>query len=352
MRRSVLFAVVVGLLVASSLQQAALGTINDKFRRAAPAAFGALGNYVTGLRAYGFHEEATFERSQIDQYLAVRKTFTLSSGVGRLLRFRRAFRPAVRVVARPAARHFIVRRPAVVHRPIVRHAPVFGRLFAHRVVRRHVVAAPVDPFGGAAVTFQPWHGITALKFGTSYSNIALDSALHFPGTSWVKATGIVAVRNGNTISAKVAYGWAAGSGKQLTTQTKVRKCKKRWFRKKCWDEWITIPRGVDANELRTVSDGMNHILFNKIADVAGGRLLRMRYKPFGPNKVVPEINKHTLTGVKGNNLLDAIQALSGKRLRDHKNAILSGHKISFEGHTVQAVPENKSDYFTLFVEAN
>ena len=349
-------------MVATSLQQVALGTINDKFRRAAPPAFGALGNFVTGLRAYGFHEEATFERSQIDQYLAVRKTFTMSSGAGRLLRFRRGgpvaravFRPAVRHVAvhRPAARHFAVHRRAIVHRPIVRHSPVFARLFAHRVVHRHVVAAPVDPFGGAAATFQPWNGITALKFGTSYSNIALDSALHFPGTSWVKATGIVAVRNANTITAKVAYGWAVGSGRQLTTQTKVRKCKKRLFRKKCWDEWITIPRGVDANELQSVSNGMNHILFNKIADVAGGRLLRMRYKPFGPNNSKnPDINKHVLTGVKGNDLLAAIHALSGKRLRAHEHKIISGRKVTFEGHTVQAVPENKSDYFTLFVEAN
>ena|SRR3990167_760972 len=356
MRRSVLFAVLAAVLVSATLQQSPLGTISDKFRRTAPPAYGALGEYVTGLRTFAFVQEASFPRSQIDQYLHTSRTFSIGQGTGRLLRFRRTFRRASPArVFRP-----VVRRVHVVHRPVVRHVRV-----AHRPVlrfpivvrgrfvpqRRVVVAAPVCPFGGASIAFKPWNGIAALKFGTSYSNVALDSALHFPGTTWVKASGIVAVRQGDTIHTKVGFGWTVGSGRQLHTKTKVRKCKRRFFRKKCWDEWITIPRGVNANELHSVSDGMNHLLFNKIADVAGGRLLRMRYRPNRHNQQPEfEANKHVVTGVHKKHIIPALEAMNGKKINFRLQDLLSGKELSFDGKSVQATQENGSNSFTLVVK--
>ena|SRR3990167_1814338 len=127
--------------------------------------------------------------------------------------------------------------------------------------------------GGCAgsVTVHPWKGVEALKFGSSYSQLFFDKTLNFPGATWVRATGIVGIRQGTTITTKVAYGWAAGNGHQLQTTTTVRKCKKKLFRKKCWDEKINIPRGVSPQEAQAVSDGMYHLMFNKVADVAGHR---------------------------------------------------------------------------------
>ena len=127
--------------------------------------------------------------------------------------------------------------------------------------------------GGCAgsVTVHPWRGIEALKFGKSYSQLFFDKNVHFPGGSWVRVTGVVGVRNGDTVTTKVGYGWAAGNGLQLKTTTKVRKCKKKLFRKKCWDETIWIDRGVNPSEAEAVTNGLYHAAYNKIADVAGNR---------------------------------------------------------------------------------
>jgi hypothetical protein len=352
MRRSVLFGLFCSLLIGVSIQQQALGSLNDRFRRAAPPAFAGLGNYVVGLKAFGFYEEVSFPRTQVDEYLHATKTFSLGLGTSRLLRFRgfRGFRSAPRIhraVFRAPAR-FAARISA----PIVRAPIGFGGRFIaiHRAPAR-TVAAPC-PASGASISFKPWHGIAALKFGNSYSHIAMDSAIHFPGSTWVKASGVVAVRQGDKIHTKVGYGWVVGSGKQLTTATRVRKCRRRWFRTRCWDEWITIPRGVNANELHSVSDGMNHLLFNKIADVAGGRLLRMKTHPASDQKLIPEPNKKILTGVERKNIMAALEAVSGKEFKMIAAQILSGQETTFDGHTIQAVKEIGSSLFTLFVQTH
>jgi hypothetical protein len=352
MRRSVLFGLFCAILISVSTQQQTLGSISDKFRRAAPAAFAGLGGFVTGLKAFGFYEEASFSRAQIETYLHATKTYSMELGTSRLLRFR-GFRGPSRI-SRPVFRA-PVGLTARFHAPVVR-APVgfAGRFVAlHRAPARPAqVAAAPSAFGGASISFKPWHGIAALKFGTSYSHIAMDSAIHFPGTTWVKASGIVAVRQGDTIHTKVGYGWVAGSGKQLTTATKVRRCRRRWFRTRCWDDWITIPRGVNANELHSVSDGMNHLLFNKIADVSGCRLLRSSEKPSSDNGQTPMPNKKMLSGVERHNILAALEVVGGKKINQIPAELLSGQEIAFDGHIVQAVHEKDSELFTLFVQSH
>ena|SRR3990167_1165117 len=122
-----------------------------------------------------------------------------------------------------------------------------------------------------SISIAPFHGIEALAFSKDLSEIYLQKKLTFPGSTWVSTTGIIAKRQGDTIFAKVGYGWAAGVGKQLQQTVVVKKCKKNVGKTRCWDENVTVPRGVLENEAHSISDGMYFLLYNKIADVAGDK---------------------------------------------------------------------------------
>jgi hypothetical protein len=310
MRKSFLLLLLSFLLIVGTNQQSPLGNMSEKFRRAAPSAFPGLGSYVLGPRSFGYYEEASFERDDINAFTEKSRTFSISQGTARLLR------------GWMGSRFLRHRRPAV----------------------------PVDPFGGASISFKPWHGIAALKFGNSYSHISLDSHMRFPGVTWVKASGIVAIRQNSTIHTKVGYGWVAGLGKQFFTSTTVRKCRRTLFWSRCWTESIAIPRGVNANELHSVSDGMNHLLFNKIADVSGARLLRLTSTSLANQKGelnLPFIpNRQILTGVSGSKILGAISAIIGKKTKFSPLKLISGKSVRLDAMIITATKEI-GETFTL-----
>src|SRR3990167_2270887 len=87
-----------------------------------------------------------------------------------------------------------------------------------------------------SIPLRPFKGIEAMAYSKDFIEIFTGKDLHFPGNTWVSATGIVAKRQGDSITAKVGYGWAAGNGKQLEKTVTVQKCKTTFGRKKCWDE--------------------------------------------------------------------------------------------------------------------
>ena len=56
---------------------------------------------------------------------------------------------------------------------------------------------------------------------------------------------------------------------QLITQyitVSLRKCKRRWFRKKCWNENVKKPRGMKANELDIVKKALEHKFYLILED--------------------------------------------------------------------------------------
>ena len=56
---------------------------------------------------------------------------------------------------------------------------------------------------------------------------------------------------------------------QLITQyitVSLRKCKRRWFRKKCWYDYVKKPRGMKANELDIVKKALEHKFYLILED--------------------------------------------------------------------------------------
>src|SRR3990167_7215284 len=117
-----------------------------------------------------------------------------------------------------------------------------------------------------SITLRPFRGGEAMAYSHDFTEIYLDKKIELPGNTWVSANGIIAKRQGETVTVKVGYGWVAGNGKQQEKSVVVQKCKKTVGRTKCWDEIVKVPKGVEPKEAEAIAYGMYHSLFNRVAN--------------------------------------------------------------------------------------
>ena len=183
-----------------------------------------------------------------------------------------------------------------------------------------------------------------------------------PGPCVSKIVAGIGKRNGQTISYRSAYGAAIGQGVQLYNVQSVRKCKRRFFSKKCWNENISVPRGVQPHELDAVRNGLDNRIFSAVAQAAqSGRLLRMIRKdkrdPFnGRRQSFNQMNqqRQVLKGVNKSVTIEAIHSMVGQRVAIDKERLFAGKTVRVECprtgiHRVRAIATSESEY-TITVE--
>ena len=182
--------------------------------------------------------------------------------------------------------------------------------------------------GGRGFDFRPFGDLTNLRFGTNYHKIHQENSIHIPGFCFTKATAVIGHRSGSTITYKAGYGVTVGNAVQQFTVTKVRKCKKKFFRKKCWDEDVRTPRGLHPNDFRDVLQGLENTLYNAIAArVAGRRLLRQVTDQSVQSEQIHDMYQ-SIEGVQESQLFDAIYSLIGEEIAVEKSAVLRGDEVA------------------------
>lgn len=182
--------------------------------------------------------------------------------------------------------------------------------------------------GGRGFDFRPFGDLTNLKFGTNYHKIHQENSINIPGFCFTKATAVIGHRSGSTITYKAGYGVTVGNGVQQFAVTKVHKCKKRFFRKKCWWEDVRVPRGLHPDEFRTVLQGLENTLYNAIAArVAGRRLLRQVTDQSVQSEQIHDMFQ-SIGGVQESQLFDAIYSLVGEQVAVEKSAVLRGEEVA------------------------
>ena len=314
----------------------------NRVRAAAPPAQPSLGSFVQRMVTYTYSDALHIDRSQIDGHINTQKTFVMGTGQlsGRLLRRSGGGGRSRGRSSSSRSRSF--RR--TVHRPMVR--PVIR---VHGGSTRYFVPAPrfnADAFNGARTTFKPFQDLTNLKFGTNYHKIHHENQIRIPGDTWAKVTAVVASRDGSTISYKVGYGWTIGKGVQLYSTTTVRKCKRVFFFKRCWNENIRVPRGLHPGEFQLVLQGLENTLYNQVANkVASGRLLRRAGKT--STAVQTSEVYQSIQGVEISQLFDAIDSLVGQEVQLDKQSVLKGEQVKVttndgREHTIKTVQESEN----------
>ena len=211
--------------------------------------------------------------------------------------------------------------------------------------------------GGHNFHFKPFGDIVNLKFGLTYHKIHHQHKVNIPGFSYVKSTASIGTRSGFTVSFKTGYGMAVGTGVQLFSVKSVRKCRRRFFWKKCWNENIRVPRGVNQNELQVAIKGMEHILYHNIANkVSSGRLLRLESDEVS-REGHPKYNIiQIIQGVEEKEFSDAISSLIGEPVSLTLSSFVGSQKKEYKSidgvqHeiNVQKMPKNK---LTIEIKSN
>lgn len=201
--------------------------------------------------------------------------------------------------------------------------------------------------GGRGFEFRPFADLSSLRFGTSYHKIHQENSINVPGLSFSKATAIIGQRSGTTISYKAGYGVTVGNGIQQFSVTQVEKCKKRFFKKRCWKEDVRIPRGLFPHEFTVVLQGLENTLYSAIAGrVAGRRLLAQVADNSVQAQKIHDVYQ-SIEGVQEDQLFDAISSLVGEEISVDKNALLRGEEVAVttsngQSHTVQVLPSSES----------
>ena len=203
-----------------------------------------------------------------------------------------------------------------------------------------------DPFGGARTTFKPYQDLSNIKFGVNYHKIHHENQIRIPGDVWAKLTAVIATREGSTVNYKVGYGWTIGKGQQLYSTSTIRKCKRVFFFKKCWNEKIKVPRGLFPHEFTVALQGLENTLFYQVANkVASGRLLRR----VGKSHTAVQSSEvyQSIQGVDLSQLFDAIYSLMGQEVQLDKQSVLKGDPVTVatsdgREHTIKTVQEEEN----------
>lgn len=282
------------ILIASSSCRLG-GSLAQSLRNAAPPGQPSLGHYLTGINSFSFNEEINIAKSEIPNFVGITKTLNINTGG--------APQP-----------------PAQVQRRV-------------RIGRRwRVITVPVaNPYAGTNLVFRPFADVENLRWGTRHQKIHLDHSIHVPGISYFKVLASVGERSGNAITYRAGYGWSYGTAQQLYNTVSVRKCRRRLFSKKCWNENVRIPRGVFPHELDLVGKGLENLVFNKIAEQAGRTLQQTEEKKKLPlpsnDKIDPKKDAvyQKLDGVAFKDIIPAIRSLvKSGRLRFSKRILTPG----------------------------
>ena len=201
---------------------------------------------------------------------------------------------------------------------------------------------------GKEFDFRPFMDARSVRFGARYYNIREEESIHLPGLTFLKVTAIIAVKSSNAYFYTSAFGAVVGNGIQQYNIEKVEKCHKKFFKKVCSWEDSKVPRGVFPNELNTLRQGLQNILYNKLSRTVLGqsRRLQMTEKLLRPSQRRAD-SYQSIEGVDLSQLFDAINSLVGQELPLERSELLRGDEVAVitsdgRKHTVQVVPESDS----------
>jgi len=227
------------------------------------------------------------------------------------------------------------------HRSARRHALdniAQGAIGGQAAVVAHIVMATGANAGGPGagiLSYHPYKDCTSLAFASSVEGLKMDKVIN-TNNGLVKLYAHMGIADGGKASVRSAFGYTFIVLKQQFTQQTVRKCKRKFFRKKCWNEILNHPRGFNHDEINVITQGT--IAFT--ADAAASVFNGLNTQPQVSQDQIADLAdaefetiQHTriIRGVKRENLGLALKSTIGS-ISETKSDLLNDASIPFDAH--------------------
>ena len=180
----------------------------------------------------------------------------------------------------------------------------------------------------------------ALKYSRRYESFRVSYTVNGKGKlSYADMEAYLGVKyHSGTVEIRSVLGIGSGETRQQYNEERVRKCKKKLFKKKCWWENVKTPRGLTQQEVQNVKDGLIYHCLQSVLEIVSpysqtGVQVKLDQ---GKDKVEVEL----IGGVEKDDLVKVLEMRLGENLGDLE---LGVGEFKVEGAVV-TVSEGEQDF--------
>ncbi len=205
--------------------------------------------------------------------------------------------------------------------------------------------------GAGILSYHPFQDCASLAFASSVEGLKMDKVIN-TNNGLVKLYAHMGTAAGGVASVRSVFAYTSIILKQQYTQQTVQKCKKKFFRKKCWNEVLNHPRGFNHDEINVITQGTISFTLERGAAVFNG--LNQQPEVVSQDQIVDladaefETIQHTriIRGVKRENLGLALKSTIGS-ISETKSDLLNDASIPFDAHQFLETNESGSHHINI-----